>query len=120
MQSIAIEKGPTSSQSLNVSGNSVDALGGPGFVRAEPEGHKRDAPGACLTHGRDKARPSRNGYTFSNNDAIERIKKYRAALGGPGFVRAEPEGHKRDAPGACLAHGRDEARPSHPPSSYLH
>ncbi len=31
---------------------------------------------------------------------------------GPGFVRAEPVGHKRADSEACLAHGRDEARPA--------
>ncbi len=30
----------------------------------------------------------------------------------PGFVRAGPEGHRRDSPEARLAHGRDEARPA--------
>ena len=37
---------------------------------------------------------------------------YCPRWGGPGFVRDEPEGHRRDSLETCLAHGRDEARPS--------
>ncbi len=43
---------------------------------------------------------------------IERIKIFRSH-NGPGFVRAEPGGRKKNDPEACLAHGRDEARPRH-------
>ncbi len=36
--------------------------GGPGFVRAESKGLARDGTDGCRAHGRDEARPSRNGH----------------------------------------------------------